>query len=184
MATAGRPSKTIVDSFVTQLGQSNDTSAIELLQTGITMQGRILPPIFVASGLCFTLGLIALGIANTQLARSKSQSGTAVKKPLLAAASKAMLCLSTGLVFGASLSTTMTISGMTFIARSEGSNLKLLPGILVQALQWASSGLLVLFTIGAFILLREEIPQQPDDYPFPPETVEYDKYGGGVRLDF
>jgi hypothetical protein len=184
MATAGRSSKTVEDSFVTQLGLENGTSAVELLQTGITMQGKIFPPIFVASGLCFTLGLIALGIADTQLARAKRQSGTAVKKPLLAVASKAMLCLSTGLVFGASLSTTMTISGMTFIARSEGSHINVLPGILVQALQWAASGLLVLFTLGAFILLREEAPQQTDDYIFPPESLEYNKYGGGVRLDF
>jgi len=185
MATAGRSSNTILNTFAEQIGRNNDTTTTELLKMGITMQGRILPPISVASGLCFLVGLIALGVARTQLARSRTQAGTAVKKPFLTPFSKAILCLSTGLAFGVSLSTTMTLSGMTFMARTEGSDIKLVPGILIQALQWASSGMLILFTLGAFALLREETPPPPppDEYAFPPYPLEYNKYGEGFRLE-
>jgi hypothetical protein len=132
--------------------QNNSTDAAEISKAALHFQQNISLSPLVAAGVLFFLGFLTTCCdrmhAKQQQQRALRGQSTKVIHNWLLPLALGLYWLATVLTFVTAVATTETVNAMKYVSTLQSSHEPITPGTPLQAIQWVTFALLLLFTLG------------------------------------
>lgn len=154
MSSSGGSADVVTTSLFGNLTSSNSTGEIaqDLVATALDLQSQIFISILAGAAFLFVVGLVFLFLHKRDVAKPNPEKPK--RSAIFRRGTYGLLCLSTALVFAASLATTSTAGALDFASRAtDDTNILMHAGRTLQVLQWMAFGFSTLFVIAVPMLV-------------------------------
>ncbi|KAF1937532.1 hypothetical protein EJ02DRAFT_51053 [Clathrospora elynae] len=150
-STSGGSKDALIARVLENTANHNTPSNLPLISSALALQSKVLNVLVIASVL-FTLSLASLALLKLSLkSRSTRTHRTTLYKPITVST----LWLSIALALAAALSTTQTFGVLQYSTTLlNTSELKVMPGVALQVLQWLAFSFSAVFTMGVSSMFK------------------------------
>ncbi|KAF1360421.1 hypothetical protein EJ07DRAFT_154874 [Lizonia empirigonia] len=150
-STSGGPKDDLIARVLEKTANHNTPTNLLLISSTLALQSKVLNVLVIASVL-FTLSLASLALLKLSL---KSRSTLHHRATLYRSITISSLWLSTALALAAALSTTQTFGVLQYSTTLlNTSELKVMPGVALQVLQWLAFSFSAVFALGVSSMFK------------------------------